>query len=260
MIRNCAVCGNTFDGRGYALCCCKACRDEFKMNYSKYHILCKTCGNPLTYEQARKGHVFCSFSCSHRHPDALKKASDNLKSMWDGTHKSQRNSDNRSFRDISVDRMKNNNPSKNKDVVANGIKTKEQNGTLHVWCGERGGNGTISDGESAIMDFCISNGFLYNFAIKTGDLRKRYPDKRYSVNYKPDFVNLELKLCIEIDGKTHRTKLGKARDRKKEECLSMLGYTVLRFTNEQVLSDLESCVVDVKCEMERLSDGKVNIT
>lgn len=135
MIRNCAVCGNTFDRAGYSLCCCKACRDEFKMNYSKYHILCKTCGNPLTYEQAIKGHVFCSLSCSRRHPDALKKASDNLKSMWDGTHKSQRNKDNRSFRDISVDRMKNNNPSKNKDVVARVIETKDRNGTLHVWCG-----------------------------------------------------------------------------------------------------------------------------
>ena len=72
-------------------------------------------------------------------------------------------------------------------------------------------------------------------------------------------MNLELKLCVEIDGSTHRTKLGKDLDRKKEECLSMLGYTVIRFTNEQVLNDLESCMTDVKCEMERLSDGKVNI-
>jgi len=59
--------------------------------------------------------------------------------------------------------------------------------------------------------------------------RRQHPIRPYIV----DFVCLELKLVIEIDGETHATR--RKQDKKREDYLRGLGYEVMRFTNEEVM-------------------------
>jgi len=53
--------------------------------------------------------------------------------------------------------------------------------------------------------------------------------------YYADFACDRLRLVVEIDGAVHLLDDVIERDRKRQKALEALGWTVLRFTNEQVL-------------------------
>jgi len=53
-------------------------------------------------------------------------------------------------------------------------------------------------------------------------------------------------LAIEIDGNSHCLLSRQAQDRKKENFLKSLGWTVLRFTNQQVIEETKMCVEKIK--------------
>lgn len=58
-------------------------------------------------------------------------------------------------------------------------------------------------------------------------------------NYIVDFVSLDRKLVIELDGGQHNTKMGKLRDKQRVEQLQKEGYKVLRFWNNEVLKNFD---------------------
>jgi len=63
--------------------------------------------------------------------------------------------------------------------------------------------------------------------------------RQYRVNwYIVDFACRKLKLVIEVDGYSHN--FTQRKDSKRDADLNSLGYTVLRFTNEEVRSQLLS--------------------
>jgi very-short-patch-repair endonuclease len=53
-------------------------------------------------------------------------------------------------------------------------------------------------------------------------------------------------LVVEVDGHEHREPLRFADDRRRDVQLQLLGYAVLRFTNEHVLSDIDATVLKIK--------------
>ncbi len=59
--------------------------------------------------------------------------------------------------------------------------------------------------------------------------------ERPILNYIADFVCLELLLVIEVDGITHLNESRQAKDRQKDLALGDIGFTVLRFTNWEVI-------------------------
>ncbi len=61
-------------------------------------------------------------------------------------------------------------------------------------------------------------------------------------NYIIDFYCDELFLGIEIDGYSHQFLEVFNKDTKKEKRLNELGITVLRFSDEQVLNDMENVI------------------
>jgi very-short-patch-repair endonuclease len=63
-------------------------------------------------------------------------------------------------------------------------------------------------------------------------------------SYIIDFVCLSAKLVIELDGETHDFVSRQAADKTRDEFLISEGFSVLRFTNDQVLTNLAG-VVDV---------------
>ncbi len=57
--------------------------------------------------------------------------------------------------------------------------------------------------------------------------------------YIVDFYCRSAKLVIEVDGSQHFTEEGIANDRARDEYLESLGLTVLRFTNTDVIENME---------------------
>jgi very-short-patch-repair endonuclease len=67
--------------------------------------------------------------------------------------------------------------------------------------------------------------------------------------YVPDFMCKELALIIEVDGRNHRYQ--KEYDKKRTARLEACGFTVLRFSNRQVLRDIESVQQQIEGWIER---------
>ena len=67
---------------------------------------------------------------------------------------------------------------------------------------------------------------------------KVYP-QRIIDNFIVDFYIPEFKIVIEIDGENHFTDDGKSYDEERTRVLEWLWISVLRFTNEEVISDFE---------------------
>ena len=60
-------------------------------------------------------------------------------------------------------------------------------------------------------------------------------------NYIADFYSFDLKLVIEIDGDTHYSEKEIQYDKKRTEYFNSLGITEVRFTNKDVMENLEGC-------------------
>ncbi len=54
--------------------------------------------------------------------------------------------------------------------------------------------------------------------------------------YKIDLANAAMKIAIELDGQSHRSAQRQAADREKDQTLTSLGWTVLRFSNRDMLN------------------------
>lgn len=67
-------------------------------------------------------------------------------------------------------------------------------------------------------------------------------------DYIVDFACLEKKLIIEVDGEYHSNDKQKEFDDLRTEYLNRLGFSVVRFTNEQVVN----CINDVIAYIEEL--------
>ena len=69
--------------------------------------------------------------------------------------------------------------------------------------------------------------------------------------YIPDFVALSIKLIIEVDGKIHLRKWNEDAERTKR--LGIMGYKVIRFTNEEVENDIEKVLNVIKLNIKNLT-------
>ncbi|MGO4688533.1 endonuclease domain-containing protein [Brevundimonas sp. 2YAF1] len=72
--------------------------------------------------------------------------------------------------------------------------------------------------------------------------RRQHPIGRYAA----DFACDRLKLLIEIDGGVHDSDEAATSDHLRQTELEALGWTVLRFTNPQALSEPELTVTAVR--------------
>lgn len=118
----------------------------------------------------------------------------------------------------------------------------------------RGGNGTgMTEPQArlyhALKDLGIEVKDEYGISTRTiPDWRER----KYPWAYKSDLGIAEVKLSIEIDGEDHCLKKQRALDEKKTNCLNMLGWKVLRFSNQEVMENLEACVQTVTSTISKL--------
>lgn len=61
-----------------------------------------------------------------------------------------------------------------------------------------------------------------------------------------DFACIEKKLVVEVDGEYHFSPEQIEEDRKRSYHISQLGYRVIRFTNEEVMTDINNVILNIK--------------
>jgi len=75
--------------------------------------------------------------------------------------------------------------------------------------------------------------------------RRQHPIDRYIA----DFYCHEAALVVEVDGGIHLEKSNKEYDIERDNTLEKLGITTLRFTNEEVTSDMVAVLENIKMHL-----------
>ncbi len=88
---------------------------------------------------------------------------------------------------------------------------------------------------------------LWKYVLKARKMRGyRFRRQRPVLNYIADFMCKELMLVIEVDGFTHLLNETKHRDQKKQTDLEAVGFTILRFKDEEVLRQIGQVIETVE--------------
>ena len=78
--------------------------------------------------------------------------------------------------------------------------------------------------------------------------------RQYNIGYCiVDFYCHELKLIIEVDGYSHEDEEIYKHDLKRQKFLENLNYKIIRFTDEQVLKDLNNVINGLIFEITKLN-------
>jgi very-short-patch-repair endonuclease len=85
--------------------------------------------------------------------------------------------------------------------------------------------------------------------LKSSKLAGRKFRRQHSIGYYiADFYCPSEKLVIELDGQQHYFEEGKLKDKERDEHLKLLGIKVLRFKNEEVISNLNDVLKRIEEE------------
>lgn len=97
---------------------------------------------------------------------------------------------------------------------------------------------------------------LWKYALKRGQMKGYgFRTQRPVLNYIADFMSKELMLIIEVDGITHHHEEVALNDEQKESELEQVGFKILRFTDEEVLNDLNNVKKTIKGWIEYLEES-----
>ena len=82
---------------------------------------------------------------------------------------------------------------------------------------------------------------LWKYVLKAGGMKGfRFRRQRPVLDYIADFMCKELFLIVEVDGITHSYETNAKNDVKRQAALEKAGFTVIRFTDEEVLNSISS--------------------
>lgn len=96
-----------------------------------------------------------------------------------------------------------------------------------------------------------SEACLWKYVLRAGKLHGyKFRRQRPVLNYIADFMCPEIMLIIEVDGITHWDEEVVKNDKVRQKKLEEVGFTVLRFSDEDVLTDIEN--------VERVLEGFID--
>lgn len=182
---------------------------------------CRMCGVEFSRWGKRataahlEGHAHCSRACS-----------DTFKSIRSSAVMADTN------RRFASARMKARNPMRSQACRERVSKTLRTMGHRPPWTGGRGRGTTIPQDR---LLAALGPGWAAEFQVTTGR-RLGLPACIYL-----DLAHEASRTAIEVDGPSHSALAVKAADRRKERFLRGAGWTVLRFTNREVMVGLEAC-------------------
>jgi len=81
--------------------------------------------------------------------------------------------------------------------------------------------------------------------LRSSKLGVRFRRQHVIGTYIADFVCLKCKLVVEVDGEYHSSPEQQLLDAERTAYLQTKGYRVVRFTNSQVLTDIESVMSQI---------------
>lgn len=105
----------------------------------------------------------------------------------------------------------------------------------------QGGNGRGLTQPQRLLSQAL--GWPTEVVVKTGNPSRgaqRVPG--IPSHFKLDIANPQLRIAVEVDGESHRALAVRARDQRKDAFLTGAGWSVLRFSNREVMADTEACV------------------
>lgn len=96
---------------------------------------------------------------------------------------------------------------------------------------------------------------LWKYALRKRKMRGMvFKRQRPVLQYIADFMCQELKLIIEVDGATHLNEEQFKRDIIRQRKLEGIGFTVIRFTDEEVLDNMDEVKWAISKTIDRLND------
>lgn len=94
---------------------------------------------------------------------------------------------------------------------------------------------------------------LWKYALRKKQMNGySFKRQRPVLDYIADFMCQKLNLIIEVDGSSHDGKEAIIGDRQRQRRLEEIGFTVIRFTNEDVLTNMDSVRIIIASTIERL--------
>ncbi|MBW4677760.1 MAG: endonuclease domain-containing protein [Desmonostoc geniculatum HA4340-LM1] len=254
MERVCEYCQNTFltptKGKNTARFCSRTCVGKARYSIPEVrekHSLttrqplvqkaCLWCGQSFQMRQNKsvnQKRKFCSKSCANtmkaNQPQERERSRQRVKFAYLSNIGRKRPD--------ASQRMRENNPTKNPATLLK--MSLSMKGKTFL---ARGGNSKITEPQMKLATALLLTDYI-EYPISTSSVKHLFPS--LPPCYKVDIAYPEKKLVIEVDGKTHKLKKQKFLDKRKTEVLNALGWSVLRFWNEEILNDLESVLLKVK--------------
>lgn len=110
----------------------------------------------------------------------------------------------------------------------------------------RGGNGRGMTEPQRLLAEALGSGWEAEYVIPTRAGRRG----GLPTHYKVDIAHPTMLIAVEVDGQSHYSR--RAEDDRKTEFLAGLGWTVLRFSNRDVMADTADCARTVWSTTSRL--------
>ena len=85
--------------------------------------------------------------------------------------------------------------------------------------------------------------------MKGCKFRRQHPFNNFIL----DFVCLEAKLVIEVDGGQHNESV---HDRERDQELESAGFQIMRFWNHQVLNEIDAVTEAIRLELEKTNPSQ----
>jgi len=218
-------------------------------------ILCEWCDKPLTKKQV-KTHLknlkraptkktFCGKSCSAKwrmkQPEIRKKIYTKDRSLKISKKVKQFYASDHPVAKKQLARIKALRPMTNPETrkkVSNTLKRIKHKPPI------QGGNGrgpTVPE-KKLMLRLKHMNGWRFNVIVPLGvRIKGGYP-----THYKIDIGHPKKKIAIEVDGYSHMAIKRQEQDRRKDLKLRDLGWIVLRFSNQEILSSIATVIKKIE--------------
>jgi very-short-patch-repair endonuclease len=100
-------------------------------------------------------------------------------------------------------------------------------------------------------DMTKAEACLWKYVLRAGQMKGyQFRRQRPVLDYIADFMCKELRLVIEVDGITHDSKL--AKDTRRADELRQAGFNVFRFTDEEVLTNIQGVAREIERIVEEI--------
>ena len=98
---------------------------------------------------------------------------------------------------------------------------------------------------------------LWKYALRASKMKGYgFRRQRPVLNYIADFMCKELFLIIEVDGITHQDEHVIENDKLRQTRLEAAGFTVLRFTDDEVLKNMKGVINTLEDWIEKFEASK----